>query len=376
MKKYFSILALLLLFPLLNVNALEKVNDDLKLVVEENVIEENVDAHENSYNGFKTVVGEKLIEENVNGSFVTIGNSVDIKNTINGIGMAFGNSINYNGNFDYSLLMGNDLTLNGNVKNDGFVMGNLVKFEENFNIDRDLFIFANEVILDGDFNRDVTIFGSSVVINGNVQGNVTINAATIEIGTDANINGTLKYNEDADASINSNNINNTVVTDKIMREVTFVDELLGVLMGLVGMLIVYVAFSLIVPSFFKRIDKTNGEITLFKFFTLMGYGALTLISVPIAFIIILSTGFGMLLSFILLGLFIIAVCIANMFSGYILGKFIWNKYIKKEENLLLIGLIGISIIYVLSLVPVLGSLIMLLSLLVGMGIIIKLFKRD
>ena len=48
---------------------------------------------------------------------------------------------------------------------------------------------------------------------------------------------------------------------------------------------------------------------------------------------------------------------------------------EKENNVLLIGLIGISIVYVLNMIPVIGGYIAMISLMIGLGIVLKLFKK-
>lgn len=77
----------------------------------------------------------------------------------------------------------------------------------------------------------------------------------------------------------------------------------------------------------KRQEK---DIGVFKALSLTGFGALTLIAVPIVAILLISFVFGMPLAFILIGLYAIAIALSNMFTGYLLGNVIWNKFIKKD----------------------------------------------
>lgn len=361
-KKYLCLFAILLMFiPFISV----KAEDTLTTTAIE------------TYNGFEVVGAEKATSDKiVNGSSILAGNTVNGKNTVNGIGMLFGNDVTFSGASDYSLLAGNNVDLDGTIKNDGVVFGNIITFDKAFKIDRDLFVFGNDVTLDGSFNRDVTIFASSVTINGIIKGNVTINAENVTINSEAIILGTLKYNKDASADISSNNIGSTQLTEEMSTQQTFGTEVVSTLMSLAEILVVYMAFALILPALFKRMDSKIKDISWIKALTLMGYGALTLIAVPMALILLISFVFGISLAFIIGAVYVIAIMTSTMFSGYLLGNVIWAKFIKKDKNLLLTGLLGISIIYILKLIPVVGTFVSLISLLVGMGLVMKLFKKD
>jgi len=65
-----------------------------------------------------------------------------------------------------------------------------------------------------------------------------------------------------------------------------------------------------------------------------------------------------------------------IFTGYYLGLVIYKKLLKKDVNILLSGLMGITILYLLSIIPKIGFIVALVYALAGMGIVIKLFAKD
>ena len=95
------------------------------------------------------------------------------------------------------------------------------------------------------------------------------------------------------------------------------------------------------------------------------------ITVSILFILLIGTP----LAIILLLVYGVCMYLANMFMGYYLGNYIWNKFIKKDKNILLIGLIGISVLYLLSLIPIIGLFTALISFLCGYGLIVETLKK-
>lgn len=314
--------------------------------------------------------------DTINGSSLILGNNVTNTNEVNGVDINLGNNINYKSKSDYALILGNNVNIFGNIKNDGLIFGNLVTFDSNFNIDRDLFIFGNSVNLNGKFNRNVTIYASEVIINDtNVSGNINIYASKIDVKNGASINK-LSYNEDAVINIESENIKETALLEKLVKEITFKEKFINFMIDYGGMLVMFLAISLIFPALFKNIEKKNASIDFKSIFSTIGYGALGLFIIPIIVIFISSFIFGVPLALLLITLYIIIICLSYIFSGYLLGYLLWNKFIKKDANQLLIGLLGISLVYIITIIPIIGSLFGLIFTLVGIGIIFKLIKRS
>ena len=314
--------------------------------------------------------------EEVDGSNVIAGNNVTSTNKINGINILFGNNVNFSGENDYAVLFGNNVNISGNINNDGFIFGNMINFSQDAIIDRDLVIFGNEVVIDGKINRDVTIFAYSVTINGEISGNVDIKASILKVN-ESTIQGSLSYNEDIDVTIDSNaQIGEIIKTETLTKELSIGEKLVNFLIDLGGTLIIFLAFYLVVPKLFKRIETKNSDINLLRVLSLFGFGALALIMIPNIFFLLFSLVLGVPLAFLLLILYVIAIWLSNIFASYLLGYIVWNKILKKESNPLLIGLIGIVLLQILMVIPVVGLLIGVLSLMVGLGIILQQFKKD
>ena len=314
---------------------------------------------------------------NVEGSNLLLGNNVTSNDAVNGINMLFGNNVNYKANSDYAVVAGNNVNVFGNVNNDGFIFGNLISFDEGFVANRDLFIFGNTVTLKGKINRDITIYAASVIVeNVIVEGDLTINASSIDINS-GEVKGVLSYNEDAVIEIDENaNITDTKLLEKIVKEVSLKDKIVNFFVDYAGVLVVFLVLALIVPKLFSRIENKFEEIKLFDLFSSLGFGALLLVFIPIIFILLLTTTIGVQASILLLIVYIVSVWLSNIFTGYLIGLIIWKKYIKKDINILLVGLVGISTISLLQYVPYIGVYVTVVSLMVGLGIIFRLFRKD
>ena len=322
------------------------------------------------------VTGDSIEEgKEVDSSSAIFGNEITSNNTTKGIEALFGYDINFNGTSDYALVLGNNININGTVNNDAFVFGGVVNINDNANINRDLVILGNEVKINGNINRDVRIYAISVVINANITDNLTINAENIDING-ASV-GTLSYNKDAVVDIDDNaKINETILTDEIYTEQTTVDKIMNFIINLVSILVFFTVICLIIPQLFKRINKKNENIDTLGFFSLFGFGALSLVLIPAIFLLLFRFVFTIPLALLLLVLFVIAICVSTVFAGYLLGFVIWKKLMKKEDNPLIIGLIGLSILSVLTFIPNVGIVFSFIAVIVGMGIILQQFRKD
>lgn len=323
-----------------------------------------------SINVDETVNLESELEE----SSILIGNNVQNNGITNGANIMIGNNITYNGESDYLFLAGNNVTINGTIKNDAFIFGNLIKFTQNSNIERDLLLVGSEITIDGSIKNNITVYATKVIVKSDVE-NIDIKANDIEIY--GSVNGKLSHNEDANISIqDESKINEIVITEKLVKEKTVQENVMNFIYNYGSILLIFLFIYFLVPKLFNNIENKNKDLNLLSFFSLFGFGTLSLILIPVICMILVSLAFGISLAILILILYIIAIWLSSIFSSYLLGYIIWSKIIKKENNALLIGLIGISIINILSLIPTIGLMITVISVMVGMGIILQQFKRN
>lgn len=354
-KKFLSLLVCLMLLPMLTVHAQDPIVKDQFVVEADDTV---------------------TSKDDVNGSGIYAGNNVNFENTIDGIGVLAGNNVDFKGNAEYGVLAGNNINVNGNIEKEGFIFGNIIHLDDNFVGNRDLFIFGNTVTIDGTVKRDVTIYAAEVIIKGKVERNVTISADKIEVSGDAIIGGTLKYNEDAKANISSNaTIQTTEVTEALVREYTWQQKAWSFIQNYVGMLLIFLVAGLLIPALFRRYDTVTKTLNPVHALAMAGYGIISMLFVPMLSILLIATTFGVSLGLLLLALFIIACCLATIFTGYLLGLVIWRNFIKKDINVLLVGFIGITILMLLQLIPYIGTVIAFISMIIGVGSIIYLFRK-
>lgn len=360
--KYFIILLLCFIgtTPIL---ALEKSNDLTQPKETENKfhmeIDDNVD-----------------LEKNILGSSLLLGDKVSINNDIDGVAVIAGSNVEYNSMSEYGVIAGSNVEIDGIFEKDVLIAGSVIELSSETTIGRDGFIYGTDIIISGNIERDLVIYGSNVTLkNVTINGNVRISATTILIDESTIINGTLKHNETAEIEIKEATINNIVKFEEDDYTPTFLDTMWSNAISYCSLLLIFVVIFFLAPKTIKKLNNKVNKFDATTPFVYCGKGALLALLIPIIFVFLLISSIGLPLGIILLGIYFLIFYLTPLATGYVLGYIIWNKFIKKEENILLIGFIGMVIMYILSIIPVVNSLVSLISSLIGFALIFDIIKE-
>ncbi len=317
-----------------------------------------------------------LLEDNVYGTSMIAGESTETSGNIQGINFMAANNIKFGGQSDYLACAGNSIKIGGKVLNDTFIAGNIVDIKKSAYLERDVMIAASDVEINGSIGRNATIYAAKVVINGaNISGNVKIYAEDITIGDDATITGSVSVPKDAKAKISSN-VTNIIKTNAIHTEDAdvFMQFLVNKVWAFMGLALVFAVLTIFLPNLFSAIQNKYKKVDFNQGIESITKGLVFLIIVPVISVICLLIPFGVSLSLILLVLYILAIYLSKIFAAYLLGYKIWQKYFKSDINILVVGLMGLFILFVLDFIPVIRGLSLMISLLFGIGIITELFN--
>ena len=318
-------------------------------------------------------------KDEVNGSAMLAGESVDVDGYVNGINFSAGNKVKFNGQSDYMFLAGNSINVDGDVLKDVAIAGNIINIGNKANLQRDAVIAGSDIEIGGIIGRNVTIYGAKVSIkNASIYGNVRIFAQEIKVDDTSFIAGKLSYPEDANVSISSN-VKNVVKTSPIQTDRG--DDLANYLMSrvwsLMSLVLIFSLLSLLIPKLFENIQKRYEKVDFNRGVQTFTKGIVFLILVPVLCLMLLMIPFGIPLSLIIFALYIIIIYLSKLFAGYFVGYKLWQKFFNNSINMLVVGLFGITILFVLDLIPIVRYFVMAFSLLFGIGIIIEsLIKNE
>ncbi len=328
-----------------------------------------------SVNHFYAQAGDSVIfEDDINGSSAIAGESVESRGNVRGVNFLAGNKVEHTGQSDYLVLAGNLISVSGTIANDSIIAGNIIEIDKEASLKRDVIVLGSDITISGNLNRNVTVYGGKVSMEGaSVNGNVRIFSEEIVIDDDSIIGGTLSYNEDAKATISSN-ITNVVKTKSTQRDVTvdFAEAFLDKVWSVLSLLFIFAILTLIIPNVFEKIDESYRELDFSKGVELFAKGVAFLMLVPLMSVFLLVIPFGIPLSLILLALYLIIIYLAKLFAAYLIGYKLWQKLFKSDINILLVGILGFALIFVLDFIPLVNSLVSLFTVLIGIGIIVGL----
>lgn len=358
-KKFLFVL--LLCMPLVFVNAKE---EELNTLPEEIPVIEDAD-----YKAGDTVTTEGKFF----GSAFYAGNNITSNSIIDGIGFLAGNNVTIEGEQDYLITAGNNITVNGEIKRDAIIAGNTINITGN--IKRDTIIAGASVTISGNVDRNVKIYASEITIKGSIKGNVEVNAGIINIEETAVIEGYLKHNDNATINKKEGSTVGEIKLYTVRKnqefKVVLKNTIYNFLTSYANLLIVALVLTYLLPRTFTMLKTEYTKIKADDYLKLFAKGMLFLVMLPFLSMILLLSSVGFALGLIVLALYFILAYISIIFTGYLVGEVIGNKIFKKDNNKYLNLLVGIFVIKLLELIPIIGSVISILSLFVGLGIIVE-----
>lgn len=314
--------------------------------------------------------------ESYNDNIMAIDETVVANGTANGLIMLCGSTISSNANGDYAFIAGREVNISGNITRDAFVVGETVTIENTGIINRDLYVCASKVIINGAVNRNIYVASSELLVGDKayIRGDVHSATDKIVISETANILGTVEYRSDASVvsipeSIQVNRIE--VETNKnqgnVSKSFDFNEKILELLM----VFVTFILMLAIVPEFFTKIDERYA-LNAKELFKAFGIGVLLLIVVPIVSIILMVTIVGLPIAFVALLLYIIAFIITGAVAGYTIVKAIFGSKVNK----FVAGTAGVIGYKLLMCVPVLGGIVYFFCISLTLGVMYMTFRKN
>lgn len=310
------------------------------------------------------------ILKEVNGSGLYIGQNIKVDKNINGIGFLLASDITINSKLENGLLIARNITLNGTVDKDLFVTTKTIKLTKESKLNRDLFVSADTVTIEGSIMRDIFIGANKVIIKegASIGGNARIGANNITIKKNVNVLGTLKYNDNA--TVNINNKENfkieTYKGDLFNKSTERVSGFLLFVYKVVSISLVFVLLYFLFPRFFKKSEKTNEQ--PINYLKSMGIGTIILVITPLLALFLLVLPYTSVIGLFSIIFYFAFMYLSFILVGYLLGELLRDKILKKPLSPFVTGMFGILLIQTLALIPILR----LATILIGFGIIYTL----
>ncbi|MBI4333730.1 MAG: hypothetical protein HY673_20910 [Chloroflexi bacterium] len=322
------------------------------------------------------VAGRDLtIDGTVNGDLLAAGGTVTINGDVNGSLMVAGGTVNINGKVARAVrAAGGTLMVNGEIGGDLIVAGGTVTIAGAASIGKDLVLASGTAHAAGSVGRNLKGFGGDIVLAGSVKGNAELAADRLTLTPGADIQGGLVYTSENEADVRSGASVRGATVRKFpegrdRRPLSDAgNKLLHFLMAMaVGIMIIFIA-----PG---RLQAAADSIRT-KPWPALGWGALALLATPIAAVMVMATIIGIPLALIGIAFWLMALYLSQIPVGLIAGRTILRRFGKPQTKASLVVALacGLAVLGILSAAPVLGFLIVLGTVLFGLGAIVQLRK--
>ncbi len=299
------------------------------------------------------------------------GNNINGRGLVNGLLFSAGNQLDLEHDSEYAFLAGNNIIFEGATQKDLFAAGNNINIVGQ--VGRDAFIAGNTISVLKDLPGDLYVTGSRLVLKDiEIAGNANLSVEQLIIEGNVEVTGKLSLNEDAGvtgmSSLKYGELERYEVVD---YEYSTADYWLGRLISITGL---FIAFAIILAMFPRINQKITKELNVSQFGKDLLIGMCTLLFTPFIVVFLLMSLVGAPAGIVLLGIYVITIYLAQGFSGLYLGKFIIEKLLKVKLNGFAEALLGIVLLGLLAMIPGIGWVIGLISLLLGLGLFMQCIK--
>lgn len=341
-----------------------------------------LDAEENFDGNLWRSASDIIIEGKVAGDLFVAGNKVTINGEVGGSIFAAGGEINIGENakvFGNAYLAASTININGDIEGNAYNFASTFESGDKAFAKRDLYAFAGSLTIGGWVERDFRGSAGTAIIQGNISRDAELyNISQLNVQNGASIKGKLTYRSENDAQIGENTTIGNIEKQKPIamtadqkREAKN-DSIAAWLLSTVYGLFAFLVVALMVVILFPNKTRALSESIAQKFGMNLLTGLIVLIVVPVIALILFFTLIGIPVALILLMAYGVILYMGKLFVGVIAGRYIIDKFRPKwsENTRLILGTLkGAGIIYILTLIPVLGGIIGFLATLLAFGAI-------
>lgn len=347
------------------------------------VTDTNVDLSADSayYENLYVGAGRSNISSFVEADLTIISGESVISNEVTGDVSVVGGGIDFIGKVEGDLrIIGGSVSVSGEVGGDLLVVGGDVFVSKNAKLSNDILLVGGKINFEGASPEKIKIVAGEVYINGELNGQSEITAQSLMIDSSSIINGNFSYyspqkfiqNDGAQiwASVNYNKINTLRDTGLIKK--TIVNFLnFWLLLRFITTLIIAFILIYVFRVFVVEVNKIISN----SFWKSLLAGFLTTILLPILFVFLIITLVALPIGFLLMLTFIFLMILSPAISGIFLGSLL-RKWFGKKEFIVDFhsATVGVVVYTLLQFIPIIGDLLRFVLILTALGATVRYLR--
>lgn len=333
-------------------------------------------------------VGETVeIFGTVNGDVYIAGGQVFIDGKINGDLLVAGGMVNISGNITNDVrVAGGQITITGNIGKNLSLVGGNAEIIKGAVIGGNIAAAGGNLTLAAPVAGNVKTGAGNIVISNEIKGDLEVAGESIRLNPNTKVGGTLTYWSNNKAAIAEDVQIKGIIVHKLPTKDWQTKPLpsaqkavktaagfwiYGKITSFVTTLLIGLLILFLFPKF---AEKTLVNLAKAPWLSL-GIGFISLLFIPILIILLLITIIGIPLALLVLFLFILLFYVARIFTIFWLGTIVFRQLGRKmREGWVFFA--GMIVYYVITFVPVFGSLLGFLISLFGLGVVILTLKES
>ncbi len=319
----------------------------------------------------------------VNGDAYVAGGNIIVEGVVNGDLLAAGGTITIRGTVTQDVrVVGGDVTVSGNVGRNITVAGGNISIPDSAKIDGSFVAGAGNVQIFAPLGKGITAGAGQLTIGNAVNGDVLAGVGMLTLTTKAKVNGDLHYWSDEKADVQSGaSISGTISQTQPPKETKEAPrKVAGALTGFaLAVRVVSFLSALIIGFFlikyFPRFSLKTAAVIETEPWSALGGGFFTLFLTPILLTLLVVTLIGIPIAFVLFLVFLLLIYFSKFFVALAVGRKI-SAFTGIKTGLFGIFFMGLLLFEVIRFIPVLGGIVSFIALLLGLGALLIERKRS
>lgn len=333
-----------------------------------------VDENEELLNGLVAHGDTVRVLGVIDGDLVVAARHLVVQGTVKGSIYAAAEDIDLTGTvFGNVHAAGKNINISGTLQGSSYTLSQTVRISSMGSIARDARLIAQELYLEGALGSDLQAAGQKINIKGPVKRNLQVAAEEVFLGPKTSIGGDIFAMLPSEDALHRSP--NAVVGGQTQIEVNAdmqgMEEEKGLGIGSIVFdifadifagLLVALLIILLVPKLIPAMPTNKAEVA-----SRMGYGLVTLLTLPVISFFLLITFVGIPVSLIIMGCYFLGCYLATLVVAIGLGRRMLNPKPGNVRGFMLATLAGLAVIEVFTHIPVVGVGISFVVLLLGLG---------
>ena len=308
----------------------------------------------------------------VEGDVVVAGGHVTVRDRVSGDVMAAGGVVTVSADIsDDVRLAGGDVTLNGAVGDDAIVAGGNVTLTIDSKVGGRAWLSGGRIDVAGVIGKELRAAGGRIVLSGQVNGNVELAGRDISILDGATINGNLVYRSPQEAEIaNGAQIRGSIDYESVEQPVVAVGAAVAAIaiVALLSLTVTGIALYLLFPN------SMNTSIVTIRseFWKCLGLGLAIFAATPVVISVLFMTVIGWLPAVVIGPLYVILLLAGFLTAIFYVGDFglgLLDRGGPSKVGRLCSFVLALILVAVLGFVPVVGTLLLFVLMLLGVGVL-------